>query len=224
MCCGKGEAGSPRASSYNAGSVVDRVEPVIEIQLRRLAVPLWGISCVFPMECAASLFSDSLAFEAIFDAKVVSRARFADSPVQGITMAIVKGVCLSKKDGSRTIRRACRLPQSSLAFASHQRDSHDGPTFQATDKKVFGSRRGNGPFKVTNCHGFVSRVGPPNYNRGGRSAFQPGSDIVRLPIPLRVLFGKVKRSLRGGYGEECAAELSQAARIAGSCLKKVYQK
>ena len=68
---------------------------------------------------------------------------------------------------------------------------------------------------------------PASYNRRPGPQLCPG--VVRLPSLLRLWFVTDVLSgsgtVVGGFDkEECSAELLQAARITGNCLKNVYQK
>lgn len=52
----KRNAGTPGAAAHDAGVVIDRGEPIIEVQLERLAIALGRVTRVLPMKRATGAF------------------------------------------------------------------------------------------------------------------------------------------------------------------------
>ena len=69
-------ASTTGAAANDAGALVNCVEPIVEVQLKRFAVSLRCVARVLPMERATGLLAYCLTFKSVFQSGVLAGLAF----------------------------------------------------------------------------------------------------------------------------------------------------
>lgn len=63
VCDGAGTYRKLCTTAHDACAIIDRMEPIVEIQLGGFAARFWRVAGIPPMGCATGLFSYCIAFK-----------------------------------------------------------------------------------------------------------------------------------------------------------------
>ena len=131
-------ASTPRATADDARTIIDGIEPIIEVQFERLAIALRRISGVLPMERASDLLADRFAFQPVLMPRILTFGRLMNCPSQCIAVTVIERIGLSENDRVGVavqfpVRRDCRTLEEASDKTFHYR-----PSVEATDKEPLG--------------------------------------------------------------------------------------
>jgi hypothetical protein len=86
----KGQTGPACRAAHDAAGLIDAVEPVVKIKLRRRTVCTRRIARIFPVIGAAGLLAFGFTVEPRLRACISAGTQLLDSPVQRIRMSSSK--------------------------------------------------------------------------------------------------------------------------------------
>lgn len=179
---------APGAAAHDAGAVIDRVEPVIEVQLERLAIALGRIARVLPVKGASGLLAGGFAFQAILVAGVPALAELVNRPAQRVAMAVIEGVGLGQDDGVGVrVQLAMSLDRRSLQKPADKAFNHH-PSFQAAHEETLREEYRRGASERIYGHGFSSELDDDISRRSAAGSSGWKSRLVRwVPAVCRSL-------------------------------------